>query len=363
MIPLDQPSVRPPFPADSRARPTCPTACCGRSTSRRSTIAAPSSPRSRKTVLDGHEEGLQDRRRRSSSIRLRHRRVGGGARQHAVAGRPRADVRDRPLRHAVAARWPSGSGSSSSSCPATGGTASIPAAVEAQLADGSRARDQGGDASCTTRRRPASPAAFPAIRAGDRSRRPSGAASWSTRSRSLASIDYRHDEWGVDVTVAGSQKGLMLPPGLSFNAVSDKALAASEDARSCRARTGLGRDARDEPRAATFPYTPATNLLYGLHEALDDAARGRRCRQCSRATSATPRRRGARCAPGASRSCARNPAEYSALADGGDDARGPRRRRVPPRRARALRHVARHGPGQARRAACSASAISASSTT
>ncbi len=84
---------------------------------------------------------------------------------------------------------------------------------------------------------------------------------------SLASIDYRHDEWGVDVTVAGSQKGLMLPPGLSFNAVSDKALAAAKGA-------GLPRSywAWDEMLASGksgyFPYTPATNLLYGLREAL-----------------------------------------------------------------------------------------------
>ena len=84
---------------------------------------------------------------------------------------------------------------------------------------------------------------------------------------SLASIDYRHDEWGVDVTVAGSQKGLMLPPGLSFNAVSEKALAASKTAR-------LPRSYWDwEPilannKAGYFPYTPATNLLYGLKVAL-----------------------------------------------------------------------------------------------
>jgi alanine-glyoxylate transaminase/serine-glyoxylate transaminase/serine-pyruvate transaminase len=84
---------------------------------------------------------------------------------------------------------------------------------------------------------------------------------------SLASIDYRHDEWGVDVTVAGSQKGLMLPPGLSFNAVSDKALAAGKTAR-------LPRSYWDwQPMLAAnrdgfFPYTPATNLLYGLREAI-----------------------------------------------------------------------------------------------
>jgi alanine-glyoxylate transaminase/serine-glyoxylate transaminase/serine-pyruvate transaminase len=84
---------------------------------------------------------------------------------------------------------------------------------------------------------------------------------------SLASMDYRHDEWGVDVTVAGSQKGLMLPPGLSFNALSDKALAASK-------RAGLSKSywAWDEMLAANdrgfFPYTPSTNLLYGLREAI-----------------------------------------------------------------------------------------------
>ena len=84
---------------------------------------------------------------------------------------------------------------------------------------------------------------------------------------SLASIDYRHDEWGVDVTVAGSQKGLMLPPGLSFNAVSAKAIAASKQARLPRSYF-----AWDEiiamNRQGYFPYTPATNLLYGLHEAI-----------------------------------------------------------------------------------------------
>jgi len=84
---------------------------------------------------------------------------------------------------------------------------------------------------------------------------------------SLASMDYRHDEWGVDVTVAGSQKGLMLPPGLSFNAVSDKALAASKSAKLPRAYWNW-----DEMIASNkdgwFPYTPATNLLYGLRVAL-----------------------------------------------------------------------------------------------
>lgn len=84
---------------------------------------------------------------------------------------------------------------------------------------------------------------------------------------SLGSMDYRHDEWGVDVAVAGSQKGLMLPPGLSFNAVSEKAFAAAKTAR-------FGRSYWDwqamlnNNKSGFFPYTPATNLLYGLRESL-----------------------------------------------------------------------------------------------
>jgi alanine-glyoxylate transaminase/serine-glyoxylate transaminase/serine-pyruvate transaminase len=84
---------------------------------------------------------------------------------------------------------------------------------------------------------------------------------------SLASIDYRHDEWGVDVTVGGSQKGLMLPPGLSFNAISAKALAAGRSAKLPRAYWGW-EEMIASGRAGYFPYTPATNLLYGLREAL-----------------------------------------------------------------------------------------------
>ncbi len=84
---------------------------------------------------------------------------------------------------------------------------------------------------------------------------------------SLASIDYRHDEWGVDVTVAGSQKGLMLPPGLSFNAISARAREAAKTARLPRSYWDWG------PMLAAnatgyFPFTPSTNLLYGLDAAL-----------------------------------------------------------------------------------------------
>ena len=85
---------------------------------------------------------------------------------------------------------------------------------------------------------------------------------------SLASIDYRHDEWEVDVTICGSQKGLMLPPGLGFNAVSEKALAASQSARLPKSywdwQAMLAHN-----KNGFFPYTPATNLLYGLRESLE----------------------------------------------------------------------------------------------
>ncbi len=84
---------------------------------------------------------------------------------------------------------------------------------------------------------------------------------------SLASIDYRHDEWGVDVTVAGSQKGLMLPPGLSFNCISPRALKASASARMPRSYWAWD-EMIANGKTGYFPYTPATNLLYGLREAL-----------------------------------------------------------------------------------------------
>ena len=84
----------------------------------------------------------------------------------------------------------------------------------------------------------------------------------------LASADYRHDDWGVDVTVSGSQKGLMLPPGISFNALSPKAIAASKTAR-CPKAFWAWDEMLEMNRSGYFPYTPSTNLLYGLSEALD----------------------------------------------------------------------------------------------
>ncbi|MHA1189254.1 MAG: pyridoxal-phosphate-dependent aminotransferase family protein [Alphaproteobacteria bacterium] len=85
---------------------------------------------------------------------------------------------------------------------------------------------------------------------------------------SLASIDFRHDEWGVDVTIAGSQKGLMLPPGLAFNAVSEKALAAATDSKFSKSYWSW-QEMTGPNASGFFPYTPATNLLFGLAEAID----------------------------------------------------------------------------------------------
>jgi alanine-glyoxylate transaminase / serine-glyoxylate transaminase / serine-pyruvate transaminase len=85
---------------------------------------------------------------------------------------------------------------------------------------------------------------------------------------SLASVDYKHDEWGVDVTIAGSQKGLMLPPGLSFNAISPKALAAAKTSTLPKSFWSW-EEMLPHNANGFFPYTPATNMLYGLAEAID----------------------------------------------------------------------------------------------
>ncbi len=85
---------------------------------------------------------------------------------------------------------------------------------------------------------------------------------------SLASTDYRHDEWGVDVSVGGAQKGLMLPPGMSFNAVSDKALAANKTAKLPKSFFAWD-DMMEMNKVGFFPYTPATQMLHGLAEGID----------------------------------------------------------------------------------------------
>jgi alanine-glyoxylate transaminase/serine-glyoxylate transaminase/serine-pyruvate transaminase len=140
-----------------------------------------------------------------------------------------------------------------------------PAAIEARLNDD---RDQSIKAVCVVHNETSTGVVSrvnEVRRAIDRARHP--ALLLVDTISSLASVDVRMDEWGVDVTVGGSQKGLMLPPGLSFNAISPRAIAASKSAKLPKAFWGW-----EEMLAANkngyFPYTPATNLLYGLREAI-----------------------------------------------------------------------------------------------
>ena len=172
---------------------------------------------------------------------LRHRRVGGGAGQHALARRQGADVRDRALRHAVEEHGRPSSACSRSSSPPTGAAAPTPRPSRRGCAR-TRGTPSRPCASCTTRPPPAPPRASTRC-AAPSMRRGIPALLMVDTISSLASIDYRHDEWGVDVTVGGSQKGLMLPPGLGFNAVSDKALAAAKTGEAAQVLFLLGGDA------------------------------------------------------------------------------------------------------------------------
>ena len=308
--------------------------------------------------LRRNEEGVQDRGPGGHLSGVGNRRVGGGARQHALAGRSRADGRDGPFRGAVErARREA---RPRRRIPARRLAHGVdPGGVEARLAEDRGARDQGGvrraqrnvDRRDEPRRR----------RARRRSIAPAIRRCYMVDTiSSLASIDYRHDEWGVDVTVAGSQKGLMLPPGLSFNAISAKALAAARP-RSCRARTGTGtRCSRSTEQA----------ISRTRRRPICSTACTRRWRCCSpkgldqvfarhdRLAEAT--RRAVR-AWGLEILCG-DPRRIQLVADRGDDAGGPQRRRVPQSRARRASTCRSGRARQARRAGSSASGTSATST-
>jgi alanine-glyoxylate transaminase/serine-glyoxylate transaminase/serine-pyruvate transaminase len=141
-----------------------------------------------------------------------------------------------------------------------------PAAIEAHLkAD----KDRGIKAVCVLHNETATGALSPIAeirKAIDRAGHP--ALLMVDTISSLASTDYRHDEWGVDVSVGGAQKGLMLPPGMSFNAVSDKALAASKKSNLPKSFWSW-EDMLNMNKVGFFPYTPATNMIQGLAVAVD----------------------------------------------------------------------------------------------
>ena len=319
---------RPPFPADSRTDQRARPRAARDRPRRRSTIAARSSPQlGTATCSAGMKRVFKTKGPVVIYPGVGHRRVGSGARQHALAGRPRADVRDRPLRDAVAARWPSGSASRSSSSPATGGTAPIPrrsrrgcAADKAHAIKAVCVVHNETSTGVTSR-------IAEVRKAIDRARHP--ALFMVDTISSLASIDYRHDEWGVDVTVGGSQKGLMLPPGPVVQRDQRQGARRVARRRSCRAPTGTGTRCWRPTRTASFPTrrrpTCSTACDEALTMLLDEEGLDERLRAPRRAT---PRRRGARCARGASRCCALDPARVLELADRGADAGGPRRRRA-----------------------------------
>ena len=143
-------------------------------------------------------------------------------------------------------RWPTSSASSRSSWPATGASGADPRGDRGAPAATTRRTRSRRCASCTTRPRPASRATSRAVRQRDRRAPSIRRCCWSTRSRRWARSTIATTNGASTSRSAGSQKGLMLPPGLSFNAVSEKALAASKNAKLPRVVLGLGRDARGQ---------------------------------------------------------------------------------------------------------------------
>ena len=165
---------------------------------------------------------------------------------------------------------------------------------------------------------------------------------------SLGSIDYRHDEWSVDVTVAGSQKGLMLPPGHELQRRQRQGAGGVPPRRAAQVVLGLGARSSRPTRTASGPTPPSTNLMYGLDVALDmlydeglENVFARHQRHAA-ATRAAVREWGLEV-------LCLDEREHSGSLDRGPHARGPRRRRAAPHHPRALRHVPRRRPDQARR--------------
>ena len=209
---------------------------------------------------------------------VRHGRVGGRARQHALAGRSRARVRDRPLRdvvaHAGRAPRPRGRARPGRLAPRRRPRGRARAPHRGRAPAGRRSAPS---ASSTTRRRPASRAASP--RCGRRWTRPATTRSCSsTRSRRSARSTTATTTWGVDVTVGCSQKGLMLPPGLGFNAVSERALEASRLGAAAARILGLGPDHRGEPRRRVPVHAADEPALRAARGARPAARRGPRRR-------------------------------------------------------------------------------------
>ena len=241
--------------------------------------------------------------------------------QHTVARRQSADGGDRPVRHAVEEDGARSSACKPNSSRPTGAAAPIRPRSKRACA---RTRRKTIKAVCVLHNETSTGALSPIDESARRStRRGHPALLMVDTISSLASTDYRHDEWGVDVTVGGSQKGLMLPPGMSFNAVSDKALAAAQDLQAAEIVLGVGRDDRHEQESASSP-TRRRRRCCRASPWRSTCCTRKASTTCSRATTGSPRRRGARYRPGASRSSAairniiRRPSPPSLLPDGHD---------------------------------------------
>ena len=280
--------------------------------------------------------------------RVGHRRVGSGARQHAVARRPGADGRDRPFRDAVAEDGDEARARGRVHARRLAPRRRSATRSRSALRADTRQAHQGGvrGAQRDLDRRHYAHRARCARRSTRRSIR---RCSWSTRSRRSPRSTTGTTSGASTSPSRGSQKGLMLPPGLSFNAISRQGARRAQDGAAAAQLLGTGTRCSANGKSGYFPYTPATNLLYGLREALamllDEEGLDERVRA---PPAPRARRRAARCAPGASRCSALDPREYSGsltavLMPAGHDADA--LRKVDPRQ---LRHVARHRARQAR---------------
>src|SRR6266566_3459915 len=208
----------------------------------------------RQTLPRWHQDHLHDHQSGHHLHRDRHRRVGSRARQHALAGRPRADGGDRAVCHAV---------------EDDGGEARATSGIhQDRLAHRRRDKNKEIKAVCVLHNETSTGCLSPIAeirKAIDAAGHP--ALFFVDTISSLASTDYRHDEWGVDVTVGGAQKGLMLPPGMSFNAVSEKAFAAAKNSQLTKSFWAWD-DMLAMNKIGFFPYTPATQMLHGLSESI-----------------------------------------------------------------------------------------------
>ncbi len=223
--------------------------------------------------------------------------------QYALAGRQGAASRASASSAISGASSPSGTASMSSCRTRSGAPAPIPTASRKRSAPTRTTRSRACSSSIT-RPRPASPSDVAAVRrALDAAKHP--ALLYVDGVSSIASIDFRIDDWGVDLAITGSQKGLMLPAGLGIRLREPEGARRMKDAKCTRAYFDLADQMRSQP-IGYFPYTPALPLLYGLARGARHASRRRGSRTSSPAIAISPKARAPRSRRGASSSAPRS---------------------------------------------------------